>query len=167
MGSSQTTLDFGVAGQARVFTPTTTTTAGARVYVRVGAFTAGADWLTRSVRDTAGTARGDIFAGWLALVVWRTTGTGWRADLGPRASFGTAVAQGSASDGAHASTAREPYFDAALQLDARWAFSDAGGLLIGLDAGVARGMIVSSDNRALAALGGWFAGAHVGLEARP
>ena len=158
---------WGIAAQARITTPTTTTATGARAQLRVGGFVAGADWLTSSADDSFGTTRGNIVAGWVGLVVWNTRQPGWWIGTSPRASFGIAIADATAQAGSHGSVAREPYVDAAWQLDARWEVGEAGGLMLGADAGVARGMTAASDDGPVLALGGWFVGARIGLEGTP
>jgi hypothetical protein len=160
-------VHWGIAAQARMTTPTTTIATGARAQLRVGDFVAGADWLTSSVDDSYGTTRGNIVAGWVGLVVWNTRQPGWWIGTSPRASFGIAMADATAVAGSQGSVAREPYVDAAWQLDARWEFGKAGGLMLGADAGVARGMTAASANGPVLALGGWFVGARVGLEGTP
>ena len=166
-GGAERNVYWGIAAQARATTPTTTVATGARAQVRVGGFVAGADWLASSADDALGTTRGNIVAGWVGLVVWESKTPRWWIGTSPRASFGIAIAAANPSAGGQGSVAREPYLDAAWQLDARWEFGEAGGLMLGADAGVARGMTAVSGEGPVLALGGWFAGARVGLEGAP
>jgi hypothetical protein len=149
----------------RVFYPDVTLLTGARAGLRYRRLRTGLEGLVGARHDVLGDVTLGSLAGWVGVDALAFRSRRATARAGPRVSAGLALAGARAQGQSRA--VYEPYLDAAveagteLRLNAGWAIG------IELEAGYARGLRVTADQRPTGTVGGWLFGARVGFAMLP
>jgi len=151
----------------RVYFPDATALLGPRASLRFHRFRLGLDALAGRRADPLGEVWLVAVAGSVGLDAWAYTEAAWRLRIGPRASAGMAMASADDWGGSKTASARETYFDAALEAGAEARIAARWAAFLDVEMGGARGLAVEADQRAAGTVGGWLFGGRLGFSGMP
>ncbi|WP_394835178.1 hypothetical protein LVJ94_52635 [Pendulispora rubella] len=161
------TWDVRAAAEGRVFLVAPTALFGASLGGRFHRVRGGIALLRGSAGDALGRTDLTLVYGSLGFEVWRLSAGRFEFVLAPRASAGVIAADATANARATGRSSREPYLDAALGFEARVRIGDVAWATFDADAGYARGLIATADQRVVARPDGLFVGLRAGIAIAP
>ncbi|WP_394845715.1 hypothetical protein LZC95_52885 [Pendulispora brunnea] len=161
------TWDLRAAAEGRVFLAKPTALFGASLGGRFHRVRGALGLLRGAADDRLGRTDLTLVYGSLGFEVWRLSAGRFEFVAVPRAGAGVIAADATANARSTGQSSREPYLDGALGLEARVRIGDVAWATFDADAGYARGLVATADQRVVARPDGFFVGLRAGIAIAP